>query len=813
MRKAILIFLFISLSFVGYNQVIKETVSDQKTHEEIFSSEVNFNDTSVETHTNKNVNFEFDLSENAPGEVAYIQVSKDIYETGEDLWFKVYLLDSKYLMPSLLSKTLYLQLLNSTTRKAVWEEKYEIQDGFANGRVYLESSLPEGDYLLAAFTPNSFLNDTSEFKAVKRIIVKQDMTSPMPVTTKTEVTDTNQPNQKIQFTTFPEGGGLVSGIRSKLAFKAVNHNGEPVDVEGILFENNQPIREFKSFHAGMGSFEFKPDAGKKYYIRLTHPLIDSTFLLPEIAKAGMTLKLADRGKDTLTFKISQSPEIRENDFYVRVQCRGVVYAMSTGKVAKGIRIKIPLSLLPQGIAEVTLFNGNLVPVAERLIYINQERKLYLTADLSKNVVPTRGKVNLKITAKDESGYPVSANLGVSVFDQLYQNTSDSSNILSHIYLASQLKGRIYNPSYYFNSKSKNREEALDLLMLTQGWRKFIWSESNLKNSDESNGKVVFDEIKGEIFYPKRKNKIPKEQTFVIAFAPNKDSLKVIIPADSVARFDISSELLKRSEDDYIYLKPFCSYPNQQIKTWDLLAPPEFDLHIKLTDPFETINQLMKTKSVSYPLSCLTESKVDSMIQYTVDANVVKIKDVSIRGQKSNIIRGKYLGMLDSLAKYDFFALRDDYVCFYNVLNCPRHVREPGNKKPIDGMTYLKIMNYQLNNEYTIEVRYHAPTTPRYSEQDLLKINNLVRVKGYYGRREFYQPNYDLNSGEETISDFRNTLLWEPSVTTDENGEATLSFFCSDINTDFVGRIEGVSEDGLPGAGTFKFTVRKEKFTP
>ena len=119
MRKATLIFLFIGLSFMAYNQVMKETVSDQKTHEEIFSTEANFNDTTVGTLTDKNGNIELVHSENAPAEIAYIQTSKDIYETGEDLWLKVYLLDSKYLMPSLLSKTLYLQLLNSNQCRLV----------------------------------------------------------------------------------------------------------------------------------------------------------------------------------------------------------------------------------------------------------------------------------------------------------------------------------------------------------------------------------------------------------------------------------------------------------------------------------------------------------------------------------------------------------------------------------------------------------------------------------------------------------------------------------------------------------------------
>src|SRR5664280_3167647 len=115
------------------------------------------------------------LAKNAPPELVYIQTSKDIYETGEDLWFKVYLLDAQYLIPSLLSKTLYLQLLDESTKKAIWQEKYEIQDGFANGRVYLDSKLPEGDYLLAVYTPNSFFDDTTNFYAVRRIKIRTDM--------------------------------------------------------------------------------------------------------------------------------------------------------------------------------------------------------------------------------------------------------------------------------------------------------------------------------------------------------------------------------------------------------------------------------------------------------------------------------------------------------------------------------------------------------------------------------------------------------------------------------------------------------------
>jgi hypothetical protein len=108
-------------------------------------------------------------------ELIYLQTSKGIYEAGEDLWFKAYILDAQHFIPSGLSKTLYLQLINEETRQIFWQEKYEIIKRFADGHVFLQDTLPEGNYLLAAFTANSFFNDSSEFESFRRIIVKKDM--------------------------------------------------------------------------------------------------------------------------------------------------------------------------------------------------------------------------------------------------------------------------------------------------------------------------------------------------------------------------------------------------------------------------------------------------------------------------------------------------------------------------------------------------------------------------------------------------------------------------------------------------------------
>jgi hypothetical protein len=730
------------------------------------------------------------LAKNAPPELAYIQTSKDIYETGEDLWFKVYLLDAQYLIPSLLSKTLYLQLLNESTKKEVWQEKYEIINGFANGQVYLDNNLPEGNYILAAYTPNSFFGDTTEFYAVRRIRVVTDITSwkepiiiPSPGKTKS-----------IQFTTFPEGGNLVSGIQSKLAFKAVNINGEPVDIKGTLFEDTTPIVEFKSIHAGMGSFGFIPDTSKKYFIRLSEPAIDSTFLLPKIYPYGITLQLIGQDKESLSFKVSQNAGLNQEDIYFRVQCRGVVYGMTTAKLSKELKIKLPLAGLPQGIAEITLFNSSLIPVAERLVYINCNSKLNITTELSKEIYATRGKATLKIKVRDKNGQPVVANLGVTVFDKLYQNPADSNNILAHFYLSTQLKGRIYNPSFYFSSSSKSLDEALDLLMLTQGWRKYVWDEENLNKFREPLQQIIFDGIRGEVTTTKKLMKTHSEQGFVMAFSPNKDKKSILIPADSTGLFTVSPDHLKVWADNYIYLKP--------------LASPNSMANIKLSDPFENINLLIKGDEFIYPVPVLLPEIQAPSNFSTPGSDLISIKEVTILGQKKNILRNKYLGMMDSLAKLDIIhANDDDYVCYKGILNCPNHLGDARNTKPIEG----KIYTVYKDGNWTSEI-YKLPSSV-FTEEELLKMNNLSRVKAYYGNREFYKPNYDQDTEDVIIPDFRNTLLWEPEVITDEKGEATLSFFCSDINTDFVGRIEGVGGEGLLGMGYFKFNVRKLKPTP
>jgi hypothetical protein len=326
----------------------------------------------VNPATNKLVAQLDSLAQNYLLENVYIQTNKGIYEAGEDLWFKAYLLNAHSFAPLALSRTLYLQLISENTGKAVWNEIYEAQNGFSDGHVYLNDTLPEGDYLLSAYTSHSFFRNSTEMTAVRRIQVRKDIRvsyAPKAVVT---------PKETIQFNTFPEGGNLISGIQSRLTFKAVNKDGKPVEVQGTLYDDIIPLTSFKSTHAGMGSLDFTPVVSQKYHIRISSPVTDSTFLLPEVLPHGITIRLFRRDKEYLYFIVSQNPDADKRTIYLRGQLRGVVYCMAVGTLSNELKLRIPLKEFPcQGIAEFSLFDDRLLPVAERLVYVNPDKTLHI----------------------------------------------------------------------------------------------------------------------------------------------------------------------------------------------------------------------------------------------------------------------------------------------------------------------------------------------------------------------------------------------------------------------------------------------------
>ncbi|WP_433831079.1 hypothetical protein [Flavobacterium anhuiense] len=707
----------------------------------------------------------------------YLQTSKSIYETEEDLWFKGYVLDGHHFVPSERSKILFVQLIEDKTDKVVWEKKYEIEKGFVNGHILLESDLNPGVYTLSAYSSYSFNKKPKEFYAVKKLSIVKTISKQNEVTSLEKDTI-------VHFTSFAEGGNLVSKLQNNLAFKTVNSKGIPIAVSGVLFENNTPILNFKSTHEGMGIMSFIPDGNNKYHIELTEPKLNKTFPVAPIVSKGKILTLLNNKKDTLVFKVAQNNALNDEKVYLRLQVRGIVYSIASGILKKELMIKIPLKDIPQGIAEVTLFDKNALPIAERLVYVNLEQKLNIKTVLEKRNFKVRDQVNLKIKVTDENNEPVVAHLGLSVYDRLYKNKLDAKNIQTHYLLSTQLKGTVYNPGYYFNEENKDRKQALDLLMLTQGWRSYVWNEANIEESEKVFKPIIFDEIKGrvQLANPNSRDAVGSGEKGLMVFGSDQKNNDLIM-TDSTGVFAIGPNYLKK-KGSYAYVK--------------LLTPSKPKYRLVMKDAsFDEINKERLNKTIIYPLASEETKTADEPV-FDDRNSINKLNEVLISKKRETAFRDKYLGKLDELAKAN-----DDYVCVSNILNCSNHYGDSGNRKPVEGGKYFADGSGAESTRTTIVYRY-----PSFTEGQLLEMDNTFTVKTVYLKRIFYEAVYDAVTINDPLPDFRNTLFWKPDLITNESGEASITFFCSDINSQFIGEIEGVSGDGLLGSESFKFAVKK-----
>ena len=733
-------------------------------------------------------------SQNVSLELVYLQTDKGIYETGEDLWFKTYVMDAQSLALSERSKTLFVEMLNARD-SIVWQEKYPVLSGIAEGHMYIDKDLKEGDYRIHAYTRFSFLNDTlrpvypKKIRVVKSIAYK-GTDSPQ---------DEDRPVVRLSF--FPEGGDLIDGIPTKVAFKAWDGKGMPAKVKGVLQENGKEIARLETVHDGMGFVFILPRKESSYKVVLSD---GREFPFAEVTASGLSIHLRKQTDEYLEFHLSQSKGTATQTVKLEGRMRGKLCCMATGTLRERLKVRIPLKeFTMQGIAEFTLYNADGQPMAERLVYVHPERKLHIELNTDSARYFTRGKGKLNVKVTDEAGNPVQAHLGLSIFDGAYQNELNPENMLSYCLLSTEIKGNIHNPAYYFDGNNKDRLSALDLLLLTQGWRRYVWEKADTAMLADC---FLSDEIRGrQILGKKKKRKeLGNGEQLLQVSGPNAENRFVLI--DSLGKFVVPTDLMLGLRGGYVYLKP-------------MLDKDEYKPSVIVEETFGKADSLRKSCQSYFPYMNPSQVLSELQIDYPIisqDSSIL-LSEITVTGKKGRIFRDKMMGRLDSLAQMNLNSVyvctscglllnyRADYQGHHAVGICPAK----GRKQPINGKSYpiAKYQHYSPSGGATpfIVIDEHKVVYegPVYTEEELLRMNNLWRVKGYYGTREFYQP--DELDMQSPMPDARNVLLWKPDIVTDEKGEAEVEFFCSDINTSFVGVMEGT--DGLGNLGTSQCEFR------
>ncbi len=325
------------------------------------------------------------------------------------------------------------------------------------GEAYVKFELPE-----ALATNDGLLNVMIDFEGRTESISRS-----IPITL-----------GNIDISFFPEGGDLVEGLETNVAFKAMDEFGKPADIEGVVKDTKgRIVAEFTSFHNGMGAFEFEPKIGQDYKAFITKPSgIAKAYTMPERMSRGWVLNVEEEDDDNLKVIVNSTEDERMS---LMCQVRGKDYFSREVNITRGRNeFKVPLKKFPIGVAQITLFDGRDIERAERLVFVNKDKKLNIEIKTNKEKYLPREKVKMTLKVTDERGLPVPANLSMSVVDDKLLSFADdkSSNILTSLLLEQDILSKVEEPRFYFDPKEEKADKALNFLLMTDGWRRFKWEE-------------------------------------------------------------------------------------------------------------------------------------------------------------------------------------------------------------------------------------------------------------------------------------------------------------------------------------------------
>ena len=668
----------------------------------------------------------------------------------------------------------------------------------------------------------------------------------------------NEDRLDLQF--FPESGELVNGLQSKVGFKAVDYNGKGKFVEGeIINDKGEIITLFKSNELGMGSFILtKVDKNTTYSARLksqSHGKISGIYPLPEVALQGNVLSVIKNGNKIL-FNAS-SNYLSNDSIYIRASCRGLVYYDIKGKLQEGIlTFSLPDDSLPEGIIAFSMMDNIMNPVAERLYYNEKpESRVNISVSTDKDIYTQRELTSLIIKTTNNSGESVNANLSLLVLnrEQMGQIQSMRENILSYFLLSSDLKGEIENPGFYFNGYRNNYND-LDALLLTQGWRKYLYIKPVDKISFQPETKLT---VSGSVSGILLRNKKNAELT-LMTFGRHKTVQTQ--PTDSSGRFNFNIN------DEYgRNLNILIQSANKSGKKKNYTIVLD-----KKVSPYVSFNHIISIGKVDSVVHKLVENNIErKMVEETYklsgsillgEVKVEAYKMTPIRkkvmeeyGKPNLVISGKSIQEKEEKWSYGLYSVLyskfpEITIHRFNNGRLIAQVRKgvetlvvvdgvPVNFLDYDLIPYIppsEVSSFEIIKNAKNFLQLYKEFLPPGTGSADGNYGDVIAIytnggRGIYGAIkpvgiikaavpvfsapcEFYAPKYEkLQASDWYKPDLRALIHWEPKLAVDSLGKASATFYNADLTGEMEVVVEAISEDGKIGYKDLIYNVRKRDF--
>jgi hypothetical protein len=778
-------------------------------------------------------------------ETVYLHLDKNTYTAGETVWLRAYVADAARHRLDTLSRVLHVELL-SDRQQLVSRRTLELRGGLGSGDLMLADTLTPGTYLLRAYT-TWMRNAGPDFFYTRRLQVwPAAPAEAVPENRPAFRRATAQAQRRtarvshppdVQF--FAEGGNLVAGLDNVVAFKAVDYAGSSLPVAGqVLDGQGQAVATFQSRHGGMGTLHFTPAAGQRYRAAFSTPALAALSVpLPAVQASGYVLQVVP-GADDFTVTIRQ-----QGGAGGPVLLLGQV-GSTVGYIGRGVvqgqeafMAHVPKSKFASGIVHFTLFDGEGRPLAERLAFARNQGALRVSLTPDRTSYGAHQPVRVRVAVADASGRPVATQLSLAVVDADAISAS-ADNIAARLLLTADLAGYVEEPGYYFQNPSPETDQALDDLLLTQGWRRFAWPAVLAGQAPSQEFGVERSlSVLGQVTRPDGKPLAQSTLSFLMA-KPSKQLFSTVTDAEGRFLFTdfggcdtVRATLQARSErgkrNVLITLDQGPAWPTRPLPLLPAEIPAALAPVIRRSqEGYATENQYLLSTGQSVRLANVAvagqRAPVDDPRRlYPVTSSLVvvdmndiptarnggttvlqalqsRVPGLTVSGSEPNItvsMRGNrsFSGANSPLIILDGTRTTITALAFYQAVDIERvEILKPGNatifgSEGVDGVIAV----------YTRRGNVHYDT-----RKEAVPGVLSLKLPGYNCPRQFYAPRYGAGAPAPTRPDpRRTTLYWAPTVRTDASGQAEIAFYTSDATGSFRVVAEGISGAGQPALGS------------
>jgi len=840
-----------------------------------------------------------------PQEKIHVMTDRCSYLAGDTIWLRAWVVDAATHQQVDASKFVYIELVSPTDSVLTRVKIHTDNNGVYSGYLPLETDMPEGRYQLTAYTMfmqsvgiDYFYSQPIEVNALaglrRRIVSKcvrhddeidvtlryenladsslcpyntfayetsdkfwnqlqyDGRTREQHITLKgknAQMTSmliqfdnffqyiTLPPQEALDVDFYPEGGYLVPDIENVMTFKI--HNTSPTtmsDKGELLDENGQILASLKTEHDGMGIVKFTPRAGGRYTARWKDNFDEYiTVALPEPRPQATVVQVRHDGNGHIK---ARAMGASASEALIIMQQRGRLLAAGYDSIT------VNESDLLAGVVQVLLLDEKMRYMSERLFFANNPIPSQPHVTTDRNTYNDREPVTVSVDLH-QWGFQ-GGDYAVSVIDSKAAEPSEG-NILVNLLLQSELKGRINCPDYYFDqtdsASHSQRNRHLDMLMLTQGWRRYDIQRVLRGNLAKPEYPIeVAQVVTGRVLSDWSKKPVAGATISLIAPLVRYSAIAM---SDSLGEFMISLPLLPDSVDCILIAENTKGKKQVNLELDNEEFPKTLYVTHERTDTREThdassmqwrlersgdwrhimLNEVLVT--AARPRVEVSERNPYNLSHKKIEAQDIRsIEEVSFSLPGLMAVNGGLYttGGTDERNRVhivvDGVPVHSNYGSDEDNLNPDYQILFPSGLSAnlselsiAQSLISFKDVSYiyfdrATHGGGTLYVQHREGFQSRTRSEPSIFLK-FFKPLGVQTPAEFYSPRYDQGkNGLEPGTDLRSVLYWNPCVKVDDHGSSTFDFYCSDVpNTTYTVTIEGIAPDGTPVHATHSIIKR------